>query len=146
MQPFMEWSDNLNIGIDTIDLQHRKIVDYINELHRAAQVDDHELVGKVLNGLIDYTSSHFGFEEEMLENSGYTELDEHKKLHQNFIERIKKHQANHEQGANVARALTGELQIWLIAHISKEDQLYVPSLKTPPAGSILSKMMSKFFG
>jgi len=142
----MEWSDNLNIGIDTIDLQHRKIVDYINELYRATQENDRELVGKVLQGLIEYTSSHFGFEEEMLESNGYADLEEHKKLHQNFIERIKKHLDNHEKGANVARALTGELQIWLIAHISKEDQLYVPSLVTPPTGSVLTKMINKFFG
>jgi len=146
MQPFMEWSDNLNTGIDTIDLQHRKIVDYINELHKAAQIEDRELVGQVLSGLIDYTVSHFGFEEEMLENNQYGDLEEHKQLHEKFIARIKKHLANHEKGANVARALTGELQIWLIAHISKEDQRYVPSVSAPPEGNVVAKMLKKFFG
>lgn len=145
MQPFMEWSDNLNIGIDTIDLQHRKIVDYINELHRAAQGDDRELVGKVLNGLIDYTISHFGFEEEMLESNHYDDIEEHKRLHEKFIARIKMHLNNHEKGANVARALTGELQIWLIAHISREDQRYVPSVTEPSAG-VVPRMLKKFFG
>ncbi|MCW8825093.1 MAG: bacteriohemerythrin [Gammaproteobacteria bacterium] len=146
MQPFMEWSDNLNTGIDVIDLQHRKIVDYINELHRASQTIDRDLVGQVLNGLIEYTASHFAFEEEMLIDNHYGEIDEHKRLHQNFIERIKRHLANHEKGANVARALTGELQIWLIAHISKEDQRYVPSVTAPPVGSAVSKMIKRFFG
>ncbi len=144
MQPFMEWSDNLNTGIDTIDLQHRKIVDYINELHRAAQIADRELVGKVLHGLIDYTIAHFGFEEEMLANNHYADIEEHKRLHEKFITRIKMHLANHEKGANVARALTGELQIWLIAHISREDQRYVSSVTETSEGIVL-KMLKKFF-
>jgi len=146
MALFMEWSDNLNTGIDTIDLQHRKIVDYINELHRASQVADRELVGTVLRGLIDYTISHFGFEEEMLKNHHYDDLEEHKKRHEKFIGRIRTHLANHEKGANVARALTGELQIWLIAHISREDQRYVPSITKQPEGSVVIKMLKKFFG
>jgi len=144
MQPFMEWSDNLNTGIDTIDLQHRKIVDYINELHRAAQIADRELVGKVLHGLIDYTIAHFGFEEEMLANNHYADIEEHKRLHEKFITRIKMHLANHEKGANVARALTGELQIWLIAHISREDQRYVSSVTETSEGTVL-KMLKNFF-
>jgi hemerythrin len=146
MQPFMEWSDNLNTGIDTIDLQHRKIVDYINELHRASQTTDRELVGQVLDGLIDYTTSHFSFEEALLESNHYAELKEHQQLHQSFIERIKMHRSNHQKGANVARALTGELQIWLIAHISKEDQRYVASVTSTLEGNALSKMLKKFFG
>lgn len=144
MQPFMERSDSLNTGIDTIDLQHRKIVDYINELHNAAQVADRELVGRVLNGLIDYTTSHFGFEEEMLESNRYDDIEEHKRLHEKFIAKIRTHLANHENGANVARALIGELQIWLIAHISREDQRYVSSVTEAPEGVVL-KMLRKFF-
>jgi len=140
----MEWSDNLDTGIDTIDLQHRKIVDYINELHKAAQITDHELVGKVLHGLIDYTIAHFGFEEEMLANNHYADIEEHKRLHEKFITRIKMHLTNHEKGANVARALTGELQIWLIAHISREDQRYVSSVTEASEGVVL-KMLRKFF-
>ena len=145
MQPFMQWSDNLDTGIDTIDQQHRKIVDYINELHRAAQGSDRELIGKVLNALIDYTISHFGFEEEMLESSHYDDIEEHKRLHEEFITRIRMHLANHQKGDDVARALTGELQIWLIAHISREDQRYVPCVTEPSEGGIL-KMLRKFFG
>lgn len=145
MSPLMHWSDNLDTGIDTIDLQHRKIIDYINELHRAGQQDDRDLVGSVISGLIEYTISHFGFEEEMLENNHYEDLDEHKELHNRFIDRIKTHQQNHEKGANVTRALTGELQIWLIAHISREDQRYVPQIAEASESSVL-KMLKKFFG
>ncbi len=140
----MAWSDNLNTGIDEIDRQHRKIVDYINELHRAAQGANRELIEKVLNGLIDYTISHFSFEEEMLENNHYDDLQEHKKLHHKFIARIQAHLDNHKKGDNVARALTGELQIWLIAHISREDQRYVSCI-TEPSDGIVNKMLDKFF-
>jgi len=31
----IEWTNDLNTGIDVIDSQHKRIVDYINELERA---------------------------------------------------------------------------------------------------------------
>ncbi|WP_172838733.1 hypothetical protein [Solemya velesiana gill symbiont] len=32
---FFEWDDAYNMGVDVIDHQHRRIVDYINTLYQA---------------------------------------------------------------------------------------------------------------
>lgn len=65
------WTDDLNTGIDVIDRQHRRIVDYINDLELAKAKQDREAVGKVLDELVDYTLSHFAFEESLQEEAGY---------------------------------------------------------------------------
>lgn len=143
---FMEWDPSLDTGIDVIDEQHKGIVKFINELHDAATTKDREKVSEVLDGLIGYTVSHFAFEEEMLEQHDYHLIDSHKQVHRTFINRINKHKEDHEKGKNVALPLAGELQIWLSGHIKNEDADYVSSLDiTPPSGSLLGKMMSKFF-
>lgn len=143
---FMEWDPSLDTGIEVIDEQHKGIVRFINDLHDAATTNDREKVSYVLDGLINYTVSHFAFEEDMLEQHNYPLIGAHKKVHHAFINRINKHKEDHEKGKNVALPLSGELQIWLTSHIKNEDADYVKSLDIkPPTGGLLSKMMGKFF-
>lgn len=143
---FMVWDPSLDTGISIIDEQHKGIVKFINELHDAATTGDRDQVSHVLDELINYTVSHFAFEEDMLEQHKYHLINAHKKVHETFINRINKHKQDHENGKNVALALSGELQIWLSSHIKNEDADYVSSLDIkPPSGGLLSKMLSKFF-
>ncbi|MFV8782538.1 bacteriohemerythrin [Microbulbifer sp. SA54] len=142
----MLWDTSLNTGISIIDEQHRGIVDYINKLDEAAQANDRDKVTQVLMGLINYTASHFAFEESLLEQNKYPLLDAHKAVHASFVKRIQKYFDAHKAGQNIAKTLSGELQIWLANHIKNEDGDYVKSvnIKTP-SGSLLSRMVAKFF-
>ncbi|MEW8014522.1 MAG: bacteriohemerythrin [Candidatus Sedimenticola endophacoides] len=74
----LEWSNSLDTGISVIDEQHKRIVDYINELHDAQQTLDKRRVGEVIDELVDYTVSHFAFEESLMEQAGYPFLEAHK--------------------------------------------------------------------
>ena len=65
------WESKLDTGIDVIDHQHRRIVDYINDLEIAKTMGDKKKVTDVIEQLIDYTQSHFGFEESMMEEAGH---------------------------------------------------------------------------
>ena len=82
------WESKLDTGIDVIDHQHRRIVDYINDLEIAKAMGDKKKVTDVIEQLIDYTQSHFGFEESMMEEAGYKFLKPHKKVHELFIKRV----------------------------------------------------------
>lgn len=116
-------------------------------MHDASHTDDHGKVGEVLEGLINYTVSHFAFEEELLEQHSYPLIKSHKTVHQNFIKRIGAYRDKHQQGVNVAKQLSGELQIWLTNHIKNEDADYVESVSIKePSGSGLKGMLKKFFG
>lgn len=127
------WTDDLNIGVEMIDKQHRKIVDYINALEGAIGEPDQEQrrlsVGQVVIDLIDYTRSHFAFEESLLEGSGYKFSDLHKGVHEVFVTRIAKLQERHEAGVDIAERLHGMLGTWLFHHIKQDDMAYAPDLK-----------------
>ena len=85
----LAWSEDLNTGIDVIDRQHKAIVDYINKLHDArASGHKNEVVAKVIGDLVDYTASHFAFEESMQEEAKYPYLKAHKKVHDLFVKRV----------------------------------------------------------
>ena len=72
-----QWDESLSVGINVIDAQHKRIVQYINELATARDNGDRATIGKVLDGMIDYTVTHFAFEESLMERAGYPILREH---------------------------------------------------------------------
>lgn len=121
-----EWTESLSVGIEEIDKQHKQMIDYINELQMAFTYNKMYMIEEVLNKLIDYTKSHFSYEEELLEKSGYTLLEEHKKIHSSFVKRIEFFKERYENGENVAKQLRNDLQLWTIHHIQHDDANYKP--------------------
>lgn len=80
------WTDDLDLGIDIIDSQHRQIVTYINELNSAIKNNRSEDIYTVIESVSDYTFNHFAFEEQLLERAGYVLLDAHQSVHRRFEE------------------------------------------------------------
>lgn len=124
------WTDQLNVGIDVIDQQHRRIVEYINQLDDARSNGmTNDEIAWLLNDLVDYTISHFGFEESLQEEAGYPFLTSHKKVHELFTKRIADFQQRAEKGEDVIKALNSLLVTWLFNHIKRDDNDYVESVK-----------------
>lgn len=126
------WTDDLNLGIDIIDSQHKQIVAYINELNGAIRNKRSEDVYTVLESVRDYTFNHFTFEEQLLERAGYVLLDAHQAVHRRFEEKVRKVQEDLADGRDpfvVARKVRTWLMTWLIQHIKHEDIDYVPMVK-----------------
>ena len=149
----MAWTADLDTGIEVIDSQHRRIVDYINQLEQAHLRRDMDLIGQVLSELVGYTQSHFAFEESLQEEVGYPHAKPHKAVHEMFIKRIATYQQRHAAGENVGEALQGMLSTWLIHHIKRDDMAWVRdvgaeartvTLVSQP-GSWLGRTLKRFF-
>ena len=125
----LNWVPALNIGIEEIDRQHRRIVDYINRLYELRETPDRKLLGDVIAETVDYTLSHFAFEEAMIEEAGYMFSGPHKRVHELFIRRVTEIQQRFEAGEDVANELHGMLSRWLFNHIPNEDRGYVDTVK-----------------
>jgi len=118
------WDPKLNTGIEVIDHQHQRIVAYINQLEVAKQNADKAMIGEVIEQLVDYTQSHFGFEEAMMEQAGYPFLKPHQKVHELFIRRVTDFTMRAAKGEDVVDELHLMLAKWLINHITNEDRDY----------------------
>ncbi|HDP88677.1 MAG TPA: bacteriohemerythrin [Thioalkalivibrio sp.] len=149
----IKWQKDLDLGIPVIDQQHQRIVDLIVDLHNAGGRGDQALVGGVIDSLIDYTESHFAFEEALMEDAGYVFTRAHKKLHERFIDKAKEYKYRHVAGEDVAHELSNSLTIWLFEHIRKDDRDYQGAVKekminlTSDAneGGWLSRSVKRFF-
>ena len=126
----LAWVPELDTGIDEIDRQHRRIVDYINKLYELRESPDRQALGDVIGEMVDYTLSHFVFEETLIENAGYMFAGPHKKVHELFTRRVSEMQSRFDAGEDVAAELHGMLSRWLFNHIRNEDHGYVDAAKT----------------
>ena len=119
------------LDIDTIDQQHHRLVDLINTLYGAMRKRAGKTVlGSILGELTTYTVQHFEEEERLMADAGYTDLDQHKRLHEKLVGQVLDFKSQFESGsATVSMDLMTFLSDWLVNHIKGEDCRYVPELK-----------------
>lgn len=123
------WQDDLNTGIEVIDHQHMRIVEMINHLHIAQKSMERIAVAEVIDELIDYTISHFAFEEELMEEAGYPFSHAHKRVHEVFAKRVTEYRMRFQAGEDVTDELRNMLARWLFNHIRGDDKAYAESVK-----------------
>ena len=138
----MKWIPEYNTGIDVIDEQHKRILDYINEL-TDINPNEREQIENILNNIIDYTQSHFTFEESLQEEADYKYRVPHKRVHDLFIKKIEAHRDRFNEGQSIQSELHEVLSKWLINHIQHDDADYVGAVKENMMGIIKEKKKSK---
>ena len=127
----LSWNESLIIDIQSIDFQHKHWVRLINELHEAMlQGRASQVIDQTLTNALGYTRLHFATEERLLSENGYPTYNQHKKLHDDFINKILNLNDRLEKGHTVlAMELIGEMRNWLADHIQNIDRQYVSFLK-----------------
>ena len=146
----IQWRPTLETGIDVIDQQHKRIVDYINALRIAQVKGDRGAVARTIDDVIDYTQSHFGFEEALMEDAGYPLLNAHKRVHELFMRRVAVLHQRFKSGEDIAQDLHNVLARWLITHIQTEDRHYVGAVKEKMVGVVADQnrrkgLLARFF-
>jgi len=82
----LTWSDDLLIHNQTLDMDHRKIIGFINQLNQAPDLDLHsEALSDMITTLTHMTAEHFALEEKILAELDYPDLQQHKKDHREFV-------------------------------------------------------------
>jgi hemerythrin len=129
--PLIVWNETMSVGVKDLDEQHKKLVDILNELHESiAAEQSKEVLGKIIEKLIEYTRVHLGYEERILFQAEYPELSEHGRQHDEMIATALAAQAKVRWGASPGLSLEilEFLQNWLINHIQGSDKLYTAHL------------------
>ena len=84
------WDDSLNVDVEEINEDHRRLVDLFNILsHSVAEGDSAEYIEAVLEELINCTIWHFSHEERLMLLYKYEGLEEHKEEHEELIESVR---------------------------------------------------------
>lgn len=126
MVNLFKWDDSLSTGFDEVDLQHKKLISIIEDVHACVDGPREEYalkISKDLKRLTDYTQYHFTKEENLMRAHGFPGFEKHKAEHDAFVARVGAQvrtlsQATSDDGFHFYRFLGS----WLLAHIAKSDR------------------------
>ena len=126
MTNFVEWSDDLSVGIEEIDEQHKVLVGLVNQMHRAIhERHSSDVVQEILAKLADYTRIHFAVEESLMRILSYPGYELHKAQHDELIDHMRELQEKVASGRTaVGFELMHFLKMWLTKHIMESDREY----------------------
>lgn len=122
----IQWTNNLSIGIEKIDAQHKELFNMINNLLDAmSQGKGKEEVGKVFDFLEDYIRGLFTTEEKYMTQFNYPDYSHHVKQHIEFIKKfddLKIIFKTATAGINVMISTNSLFGDWWRNHINKVDK------------------------
>ncbi|MEK6673351.1 MAG: bacteriohemerythrin [Nitrospirota bacterium] len=127
----MQWTEDLSVGIKTIDDQHKELFNRINSL--VDTIKDHTCkykIGDVIKFLEDYIVEHFSLEQKIMRESGYPNYDPHRLQHEKFIQNffelkveLEKIEAWRRPGSYDLSVATNQIVVdWILDHISMIDK------------------------
>jgi hemerythrin len=121
------FDDNLVTGNETIDTQHKELIDRIQNFVTACQNGDSKVKAiKMLDYLDEYTDFHFKEEEKLQEKSGYPEREKHYEKHEEFrktIQELYEYLQEYEGPTDRFSELVQKNVIdWLFGHIKTYDR------------------------
>ncbi|MGO9380066.1 MAG: bacteriohemerythrin [Dissulfurispiraceae bacterium] len=125
----IEWTEDLAVGIETIDSQHRELFAHINSLLGALENKmAAEEIHRLFTFLDSYVDVHFGVEQRYMgeySNLGYADAEHHKSEHKAFVRDFREFRVDLEAMepsvqfiAEFARWIVN----WWLMHIQRIDK------------------------
>ncbi len=124
MSMLITWEPSLSVGVESIDKQHRRLVDMVNDLHTSMLAGHgQDALGKILSGLVAYTHEHFRHEEQLMRTHGYPTSDVHFKQHRELEKTVQEFGTRFAEGKErISIELSRFLKDWLTHHIMRTDK------------------------
>ena len=120
------WTDDLSVGVEAMDKQHKTIVRLINTLNAAhAEGRGQDVLARLLDELKQYAMGHFAAEEELFTGHGFPETGDHLEKHRHLRDSLLEFERRLKSGeATVGTELLDMLKNWLVHHIGEIDKKY----------------------
>jgi hemerythrin len=119
-----QWTEELAIGVETVDAQHRALYAKVAELHEVMRSHQLDRVLPILEFLEGHVLQHFETEERLMEDLRYPGLAQHRAAHEDFVRSYLRVKALFKPGVRPSAVveLSGWLGRWLGEHIRKQDR------------------------
>ena len=124
------WSDDLALGVEEIDEQHKHWIELVQAFQAAvAEGRSRDEVYRTLAEAVVYTEIHFASEQKVMEEAGYPFLADHLVQHSLAWEQLHVFTTGNVPEENIADYLATFLPQWLMLHINSADRQFARWLK-----------------
>jgi len=131
------WRDQMSVGNDAIDQDHKYLICLINSVELALSHEDTvEHLPIFIGQLVDYTEEHFIREEEIQKKARYMDINEHRREHEDilvklmdlkqlvatYIENKKQSRLGKEEESVMSEKIISLARHWVLDHVLKTDK------------------------
>ena len=122
----IQWDDTLSVKIVSIDDQHKKLVDLINNFYENIHnKSSKETIAELIKSLKEYTVFHFSTEEKYMKQYGFSGYESHKTEHGKFVEKVLSFEERYKSGKMILTVeITNFIKDWVTNHIMNTDKKY----------------------
>lgn len=120
----IEWKDEFEIGIPSVDYEHRGMILMINKLHeKLAENAGKETIVDFVGEIHTLISAHFALEEKEMREMAYDGFGEHKEDHEDLLDQIRDMMDELEQdrSGETLKGLGPRLNTWFTEHFRTRD-------------------------
>ncbi len=124
---FLSWSEDLDVKVDFLNDQHKRLISLMNRLHSENTRPDasKEERLKALDDLLECTKLHFVDEEAHMAMTSYPGLITHTHMHTKLLARLGEHTKAFREGDDlIPQTVFSFLKDWLLSHIKGIDSKY----------------------
>ncbi|MCL2202735.1 MAG: bacteriohemerythrin [Defluviitaleaceae bacterium] len=120
----MEWSPKYLTGNALVDSEHEQIFAMVTDVIGQKFKERGEKIETVINFFVSYTLQHFSHELKLMEDSGYPEIQEHKRQHAEYMEKVNALKAKIETDPNrdISVEVGDVIADWLENHVLCSDK------------------------
>jgi hemerythrin-like metal-binding protein len=132
MMEKMKWDNSYNLGIPSIDNEHKRLLVMINKLAAFPEIEySSETFSEVVMEAINYAITHFKSEETFMETIHYPRLEAHKNEHKLFLLKMAEESKLAMEKNEGISDLLEYLYEWFIHHILYSDMEIVKFQPNP---------------
>jgi hemerythrin-like metal-binding protein len=117
------WKNEFNIGVPSVDAEHRQLIELINEIHSNLKNKERKFyVDDFLGEIYAKIAAHFALEEKWMSDNGYDQFLEHKAEHEKLLDDIRDIMDAYEDKENFDEGtLSDRLSSWFTGHFGTMD-------------------------
>lgn len=125
-----KWKEEFSVNVQNVDDQHKELFRLGTELYGLVAskdgIDHYDEIMEVIDSLAKYTIYHFEYEEGVMRDNNYAELEEHKKQHDAFVAKINsiKSEDVDMRQRKIGMDLIVFIANWIEKHILVTDMKY----------------------
>ncbi len=125
------WNDRFNIGVESIDKEHKRLFKIINKLYtfKDDETSSQWACQEGIKFFKKHAIEHFADEEKYMESIGYEWLEQHKFLHRGFrynmLPVLERELEETQYSADAIEHFLGVCAGWLIGHTLTDDRAII---------------------
>lgn len=119
------WKDEFSLGIESVDVEHREMIELINDLDSAMQQDaTQDTVVDTLGEIYARIAAHFALEEKIMRDAHYEAFAAHKQDHELLLDELLDVIDSVDEDGDYDRvALSRDLDTWFSDHFRTHDAM-----------------------